>query len=58
MSSPSPDPGIHLRSRSYRRRPEASLIALDSGLAVCAVCLARRPTPPQTTTVVAATGSR
>jgi chloride channel protein, CIC family len=37
--------------------PEAPLIALGGGLAVCAVRLARRDTPPQVATVVAAAGS-
>jgi chloride channel protein, CIC family len=37
--------------------PEAPLIALGGGLAVCAVRLARRDAPPQATAVVAAAGS-
>ncbi len=37
--------------------PEAPLIALGGGLAVCAVRLARRDVPPQATAVVAAAGS-
>jgi H+/Cl- antiporter ClcA len=37
---------------------EAPLITPGGGLAVCAVYLARRPTPPQITAVVAAAGAR
>ncbi len=37
--------------------PEAPLIALGGGLAVCAVRLAKRDAPPRTITVVAAAGS-
>jgi H+/Cl- antiporter ClcA len=37
--------------------PEAPLIALGGGLAALAVRLARRPAPPQVTSVVAAAGS-
>ena len=37
--------------------PEAPLIALGGGLAVCAVRLSRRDVPPRTTAVVAAAGS-
>jgi H+/Cl- antiporter ClcA len=37
--------------------PEAPLIALGGGLAVCAVRLAKRDTPPSTAAVVAAAGS-
>jgi len=37
--------------------PEAPLIALGGGLAICAVRLAKRNAPPQTATVVAAAGS-
>jgi H+/Cl- antiporter ClcA len=37
--------------------PEAPLVALGGGLAICAVRLARRDAPPRVTTVVAAAGS-
>jgi H+/Cl- antiporter ClcA len=37
--------------------PEAPLVALGGGLAICAVRLAKRDTPPRATAVVAAAGS-
>jgi H+/Cl- antiporter ClcA len=60
--SPAELPGVFLAalatlSLGVVLGPEAPLIALGGGLAVLAVRLARRPTPPQATSVVAAAGS-
>jgi hypothetical protein len=64
MGAPSPIelPGVVLAalaslSLGVVLGPEAPLIALGGGLAICAVRLARRDAPPRATTVVAAAGS-
>jgi H+/Cl- antiporter ClcA len=62
VPSPSELPGIAIAALATLAfgvvlGPEAPLIALGGGLAVCAVRLAKRDTPPRTTAVVAAAGS-